>query len=98
MLSGGEFRAIPEALRAQIQVLTTFTEVPGFVVMASPRLAPAEALGIKELLLQFATRSDEGKAFLAATGFSGMREPAPGLMESMEPYVGPTRKLLTPLS
>lgn len=95
MLSGGEFRAIPEAVKAQIQVLTTFTEVPGFVVMASPRLAPADALSIKELLLQFATRSDEGKAFLAATGFTGLREVAPGLMESMDVYVGPTRKVLT---
>ena len=94
MLSGGEFRAIPEAVKAQIQVLTTFTEVPGFVVMASPRLAPADALSIKELLLQFATRSDEGKAFLAATGFTGLREVAPGLMESMDVYVGPTRKVL----
>ena len=94
MLSGGEFRAIPEAVKAQIQVFTTFTEVPGFVVMASPRLAPADALSIKELLLQFATRSDEGKAFLAATGFTGLREVAPGLMESMDVYVGPTRKVL----
>lgn len=94
MLSAGEFRAIPDAIKAQIQVLTVFTEVPGFVVMASPKLKASEVQSIKDRLLQFANRSDEGKTFFAATGFTGIRELPPGLMESMDAYVGPTRRLL----
>jgi phosphonate transport system substrate-binding protein len=94
MLSGGEYRAIPDAIKAQIQVLTVFTEVPGFVVLASPQLKASEAQSIKERLLQFANRSEEGKAFFAATGFTGIRELEPGLMESMDAHVGPTRRLL----
>lgn len=94
MLSEGEFRAIPEPLKTQIQILTTFTEVPGFVVMVSPRLAPPLAITVKEQLLQFATRSNEGKALLAATGFTGIHELPPGLMESMDAWVTPTRKVL----
>jgi phosphonate transport system substrate-binding protein len=96
MLSGGEYRAIPEATRAQVSVLATFAEVPGFVVMASPRLAAADARAVKELLSQFIPRSDEGKAFAAATGFTGIGELPTGLMESMDAYAGATRKLLVP--
>jgi phosphonate transport system substrate-binding protein len=94
MLSGGEYRAIPDAIKAQLQVLTTFAEVAGFVVMASPRLSAAQARAIKDHLQSFAAASDEGKAFFASSGFTGMREPAPGLMESMDPYVEPTRRVM----
>jgi phosphonate transport system substrate-binding protein len=95
LVSGGEFRAIPDAVKAQLQILTTFAEVPGFIVMASPRVAAADAAALKALLLKFAGGSEEGKAFFAATGFTGMQEPAAGLMESLDPYVEATRKVLS---
>ncbi|EHR72528.1 hypothetical protein BurJ1DRAFT_3724 [Burkholderiales bacterium JOSHI_001] len=94
MLSGGEYRAIPDAIKAQLQVLTTFAEVASFVVMASPKLSAAEARAIKAHLQGFAAGSEEGKAFFASSGFAGMREPAAGLMESMDPYVEATRKVM----
>lgn len=95
MLSGGEYRAIPDAIKSQLQVLATFAEVAGFVVLASPKLAAAEARAIKEHLIRFAADSDEGRAFFANSGFTGMREPAAGLMESMDPYVEATRRVLS---
>jgi phosphonate transport system substrate-binding protein len=94
MVSGGEFRAIPDAIKTQLQVLTTFAEVPGFVAMANPKMTQGDAQQLRAKLLQFAQTSDEGKAFFAATGFTGMREPAAGLMEGLDPYVAATRKLL----
>ena len=98
MLSGGEFRAIPEAVKTQLQILTTFAEVPGFVVMASPKLGPSDAQAIKALLLQFANSSGDAKPGFGATGFSGIRELPAGLMESMDPFAAATRKLLSPPS
>ena len=95
MASGGEYRAIPDAIKAQLQVLTTFAEVPGFVVLASPKLPAAEARALKEHLNRFAAQSDEGKAFFAASGFTGMHEPAAGMMESMDAYVEATRRVLS---
>jgi phosphonate transport system substrate-binding protein len=95
MLSGGEFRAMPEAVRAPLQVLLTFAEVPGFLVMASPKLGAAETRSIKERLLAFGAGSDEGKAFFASTGITALEEPAPGLMESLDAYVAQTRQLMT---
>lgn len=95
MLSGGEYRAIPETLRSQLQILKTFAEVPGFVVMASPKLSAGEARSIKEHFLRFANGSDEGKAFFASSGFTAIKELEPGLMESMDQYAEATRRLLT---
>lgn len=95
MLSGGEYRAIPDTVKAQLQVLTTFAEVAGFFVMTSPKLSAAEARVLKDKLRTFADVSDEGKAFFASSGFSGMQEPAAGLLESMDPYVAGTRKVIS---
>lgn len=94
LLSGGELRAIPDNVKAQLQVLTTFAEVPGFVVMASPKVLAADVLALKASLRSFADVSDEGKAFFASTGFAGMRELAAGLLESMDPYVAGTRMVM----
>jgi hypothetical protein len=54
-----------------------------------------EALAIKEYLLRFASGSDEGKEFFANTGFTGIRDIAPGLMESMDAYAERTRQLMS---
>lgn len=96
MLSGGEYRAIPDPIKAQLQILTTFAEVAGFVVMASPKLSAGDMKSIETHLLNFANGSEEGKAFFASTGFTAIKEPAPGLMESMDQYVDATRRLLSP--
>jgi phosphonate transport system substrate-binding protein len=96
LVSGGEFRALPDATKTQLQVVNNFAEVPGFVALASPKLTASEVQNLRAKLLQFAQSSDEGKAFFAATGFSAMREVPAQLMESMDPYVAATRKLLAP--
>lgn len=95
VLSGGEFRAIPEAVRAQLRILHTFAEVPGFVVLASPRLSAARAQGLRAHLLRFAADTPEGRTFFERTGYTALREPAPGLLESLDPYLPATRRALT---
>ena len=95
MLSGGEFRVIPEAIRSQLTVLTVFAEVPGFIVLASPKLKADDQRALKQRLLGFGA-NDEGKAFFSASGFAGIRDVAPGMMESMDVFVDATRKVLAP--
>lgn len=95
LVSAGEYRAFPEEIRAQLQMLTTFAEVPGFIVLASPRLSASETQAIKDHLRRFAGGSEEGKSFFGSTGFTNMTEVEPGLMESMDPYVAATRWLLS---
>ena len=94
MLSGGEYRTIPEAIQSQLQLLTAFAEVPGFIVLANPRMAAADRQAIKETLQRFASGTDEGKTFFQLTGFVALREPEPGLMEGMDAYLAQTRRAL----
>lgn len=94
MLSGGEYRAIPDALKEQLQVVTTFAEVPGFVMLASARLGATRSAELKQALLHFAEATPEGAAFFAATGFSAIRELPAGLMASMDQYVSLTKAVL----
>jgi len=93
MLSGGEFRAIAGEVRAQLEVLQEFAEVPAFIVLAAAKLGAARAAQLRQALLEFGAGSDEGKAFFAATGFSGLAEAGPGLLEQLDVYVPETRRL-----
>lgn len=95
LLSGGEFRATPDAVKPQFEIMLTLAEVPSFVVLASPRLSAPVQQALKNQLLAFANGSAEGKAFFGNTGFSGIGEIPPGLMASIDPYVELTRKALT---
>ncbi len=95
LVSSGEFRAIPEAVRMQLQVVTRFAQVPGFVVMASPRLAADDLAAARAALLALDARSAEGRAFLQLTGLQSIRAVPEGLMASMDPLVAATRELLS---
>ncbi len=95
IISSGEFRAIPEAVRTQLQVVNRFARVPGFVILANPRLAADATATVQAALLAFDDRSAQGRDFAALTGLQGIRPMIPGLMESMDPLVGATRKLLS---
>jgi phosphonate transport system substrate-binding protein len=94
LLSGGEFRATPDAVKPQFDIMTTIAELPSFVVMASPRLAVPVQQALKAQLLAFANGSAEGKAFFGNTGFTGIGEVPTGALASMDPYLELTRKAL----
>lgn len=92
--SGGEFRVIPEPVRSGLQVQQTLAEVASFIAMTSARLSADNAREIRDALLGFSANAEEGRQFLAATGFSGIEALEPGVMEAMDAYVAPTRRLL----
>jgi ABC-type phosphate/phosphonate transport system substrate-binding protein len=92
MLSGGELRAVPEEVRKQLTVLHNFADVPGFVLAATPRLDPALLGALRGALMEFASAAEEGRAFFAASGFTGMVEASAASMAALEPYVAETRR------
>ncbi len=94
LVSSGEFLATPEPLRMQLQVVSRFARVPGFVVMASPRLEAQTAQAVRTALLAFDGRSAQGQSFFRQTGLQGMRALPDGQMEAMDPLVASTRALL----
>ena len=98
LLSSSEFLAIAQEARLQLQVVSRFARVPGFIVMGSPRLTADELQTIRSALLDFDSRSTEGQAFLSLTGLQGLRGITPETMAAMDPYVEATRALLVDAS
>lgn len=93
LVSGGELRAIPEALRARLQVFRQITDAPGFVALASPRLPVDEAARLKTALLEFSEQTDEGRRFFALTGFNGFQEASEQRLKPLDAFVQDTRRL-----
>jgi len=95
LISDGELRSMPEVVRDRLRTWTAFAEVPGFMILASARVDAAMLRQFRQHLLAFADASPaEAAAFMRATGFTGIREIAPGVLQSMDVYVHATREKL----
>jgi phosphonate transport system substrate-binding protein len=94
ILSGGEFRQIPEEQRSKLTVFTTIAELPSLTFAAHPRMSAAEIAALKTHLLGFLD-TPEGRQFLATTGFQGLRELGAGeLKTALDPYLDDVRKMM----
>lgn len=93
ILSGGEFRQIPEEQRARLAVFTVFAEVPSLALLTHPRLPPAEAAALRAQMLTFPD-APEGKQFFSVSGFRGLREISPADLKALDPYLEETRRML----
>lgn len=94
VLSGGEFRQIPEDQRSKLTVFTTIAELPSLTFAAHPRMPAAEVAALKSHLLAFLD-TPEGRHFLTTTGFQGLRELGAGeLKTALDPYLDDVRKMM----
>jgi phosphonate transport system substrate-binding protein len=96
LLSDVELRAVPDDIRADLQVVQHFADAPGFVVAASPRLAPALQALLRQAWLELGSGSDDGRAFFALSGIGGIAEAGPVLMAALDPVLPETRRLFAP--
>jgi phosphonate transport system substrate-binding protein len=91
IMSGGEFRAKPESVRKLLRVVSEITQLPGFLVMANPRLPESEKQRLKALILTF-PQTEEGRRFFGLSGFSNIRPVLESELKGLDPYVEQTRK------
>jgi len=91
IMSMGEFRAKPEAMRNTLRIVTEIAKLPGFLVMASPGLPAAELQRLKTLILAF-PQTEEGKKFFALSGFANIREVAEPELKTLDAFNDITRK------
>ncbi len=91
VMSLGEFRAKTEEMRQRLRIVTEIAKVPGFLVMAARDVDEAERRRLRALLLAF-PRTDEGRQFLALSGFSGIREVTDTDLRFLDAYVDVTRR------
>ena len=91
IMSMGEFRAKPEAMRNTLRVVTEIAKLPGFLVMANPGLPAAEVKRLKTLILAF-PQTDEGKKFFALSGFANIREVTEPELKTLDSFNDITRQ------
>ena len=91
IMSMGEFRAKPEAMRNTLRIVTEIAKLPGFLVMASPELPAADRQRLKTLILAF-PQTEEGKKFFVLSGFTHIREVAEPELKTLDAFNDVTRK------
>lgn len=90
MMSMGEFRAIGEEMRKTLKIVTEFAKVPGFWVMANPKLGAAEQQRVKALILQF-PQTDDGKKFSSLSGVATIRDITAAEQIPLDDFAAQTR-------
>ena len=91
IMSMGEFRAKPEAMRNTLRIVTEIAKLPGFLVMANPGLPAAELQRLKTLILAF-PQTEEGKKFFALSGFANIRDVGEPELKTLDAFNDVTRK------
>lgn len=91
IMSLGEFRAKPEAMRNSLRIVREVAKVPGFFVMANPRLPAAQRQKLKSLFLNF-PQTEDGRKFLSMAGFQTIREATDADLKFLDPFNEPTRR------
>ena len=91
IMSLGEFRAKPEAMRNTLRIVTEIAKLPGFLVMANPGLPAAELQRLKTLILAF-PQTEEGKKFFALSGFANIRDVGEPELKTLDAFNDVTRK------
>ena len=80
--------------KAQLQVIGTTEEAPGFLIMAHPRLARQDIEKIKKLLLEFHLKPGS-ESYFTTNGYEKFQPVDDRVMKGLDPY---TRILLKPAS
>lgn len=93
IMSRGELRAKPPEMQARLRVMHEIAQVPGFFVMANPRLDPAARRRLRSLVLGFPA-TEEGKRFFGLSGFTNIREASEADLRFLEPFNDITRRAL----
>lgn len=94
ILSMGEFRSHPEALREQLMIVTTMAEVASFVVSVGKEMPADKVNQLRAALLTFSQNSEEGKQFFQRSGFRAISPVSERELTALDAYVEKTRKAL----
>lgn len=85
---------MPADVRKAVRVIATAGKTPHVMLMAHPRLGHAEIGQLKSLLEAFASQSPEGREFLTATGYEGLKPVSEAALKSLDPYAQEITRIL----
>lgn len=91
VMSMGEFNAKTPALRETLRIVSVVARLPGFLVMANPRLPADLREQLQSLVLAFPP-TEPGRRFLGQSGFTGIRPVTQADLRFLDPYLDVTRR------
>ena len=91
VMSMGEYMAKTQAMRDTLRIVREIDKVPGFFVMANPKLATDKRKQLQSLILAL-PQAAEGAEFFNRSGFKTIRKIEPADMSFLDPFLGSTRQ------
>jgi phosphonate transport system substrate-binding protein len=88
-----DLQALSESVRSRIDVVSIFTEVPGFIALAGRDRGVEHRSTLARELLGFSESTAEGKSFESRTGFRLAAAPLEKQMRLMDEYAGKIRSV-----
>jgi phosphonate transport system substrate-binding protein len=79
-----DLEAMTDAIKKRIQVVSVFTEVPGFVVLTGREIGLEQSSSLTKQLLRFSEATTEGETFESRTGFRIAAAPHDRQMQLMD--------------
>ena len=94
MMSLGEFRAVREDLRKELEILLEFIRVPGFLMLTGSHVDKELAMAIRNAVLEL-PRHPEGEEFFKRTGVRTIRAVDRAEVASLDSVLADTRRLIS---
>jgi len=85
---------MPPELRNGVRVIAMAGTAPHVMLMAHPRLGRVVIQQLRSLLEEFADQSPEGREFLTATGYGGLKPVPEAVLKSLDPYAREIPRIL----
>ena len=93
IMSMGEFRAKPDALRQALRVVSEIATVPGFLVMTHPTMTAADRQKLGDAMLALPA-AEAGRRFFGLSGFTNVRRVDDRELAALDAFVDVTRRSL----
>lgn len=94
IVGSGPYRIMPEQFRKGTHVVLDFGGVPNATFMAHPRLGSHVIEQLKSALLDFADKTEEGKAFMARYQYDGFRVVGKNELHAMAEYTEEAKRIV----
>jgi phosphonate transport system substrate-binding protein len=89
-----DLETLSDSIKNRIEVLSVFTEVPGFVVLTGREIGLEQSSALAKQLIRFSEATTEGKTFESRTGFRIAAAPQDRQMRLMDGYAAKVRPLI----
>jgi phosphonate transport system substrate-binding protein len=89
-----DLETLSDSIKNRIEVVSVFTEVPGFVVLTGREIGLEQSSSLTKQLLRFSEATTEGKTFELRTGFRIATAPHDKQMRLMDGYAAKVRSFI----